>query len=149
GRSTLLRTSAIARRFCRWSAISPLPWRKFRDFMALARRLARIAVSMTAAAGLLAIFTSQHTEAHKPITSKYDYNRDVFPLLRDHCGQCHVEGGPGPMSLMNYQQAVPWAESIRNEVESGRMPPWPVDAGSPHVAGADPINARYLDRIVV
>src|SRR5437762_14017454 len=30
-----------------------------------------------------------HTSAHKPVTSKYDYNRDVFPLLREHCGRCH------------------------------------------------------------
>ena len=62
-----------------------------------------------------------HTSAHKPVTSKYDYNRDVFPLLREHCGRCHVKGGPGPMSLMTYADAVPWAVSIRDELSAGRM----------------------------
>src|SRR5690349_20260513 len=46
--------------------------------------------------------TTTSTNAHKPVTSKYDYNSDVFPLLKDHCSQCHVEGGAGPMSLMTY-----------------------------------------------
>jgi hypothetical protein len=88
-------------------------------------------------------------DAHKPVTSKYDYNKDVFPLLLHHCGRCHVEGGPAPMSLMTYKDAVPWAESIREEVTAGRMPPWPVDPTSPPLEGAYPINSRDLDKIVV
>ena len=32
-------------------------------------------------------------EAHKAITSKYTYNDDVFPILRDRCASCHVTGG--------------------------------------------------------
>src|SRR5207249_2897569 len=90
-----------------------------------------------------------HTAAHKPVTSKYDYNRDVFPLLRDHCAGCHVEGGPGPMSLMTYNDAAPWAQSIRDEVTAGRMPPWPVDPTSPAVKGGHPISSRDLDVIAV
>ena len=39
------------------------------------------------------------TYAHTPITSKYAYNEDVFPIFRDRCGQCHYQGGPAPMSL--------------------------------------------------
>ncbi|OLE87798.1 MAG: hypothetical protein AUG08_10925 [Acidobacteria bacterium 13_1_20CM_2_55_15] len=90
-----------------------------------------------------------HTSAHKPVTSKYDYNRDVFPLLREHCGRCHVKGGPGPMSLMTYADAVPWAVSIRDELSAGRMPPWPVDPTSPAVKGAHPINSRDINTIIV
>src|SRR6266481_5221349 len=90
-----------------------------------------------------------HTSAHKPVTSKYDYNRDVFPLLREHCGCCHVQGGPGPMSLMTYTDAVPWAVSIRDEVSAGRMPPWPVDPTSPPVKGGHPISSRDINMIIV
>src|SRR5262245_60114785 len=90
-----------------------------------------------------------HTSAHKPVTSKYDFNRDVFPLLRDHCGACHVEGGPAPMSLMTYKNAMPWAEAIRDEVTSGRMPPWPVDPTSPSVKGTRAITSREINMIVV
>jgi len=87
-------------------------------------------------------------EAHKPVTSKYDYNRDVFPLFREHCGSCHVNGGVAPMSLMTYKDAVPWAESIREELTAGRMPPWPVDPRSPAVRGPHSISARDVDVIV-
>jgi hypothetical protein len=86
--------------------------------------------------------------AHKPVTSSYDYDRDVFPLLRDNCGSCHVEGGAAPMSLMTYKEAVPWAESIRDELTTGRMPPWPIDPRSPAVKGMHPISAHDVDAIV-
>jgi hypothetical protein len=100
-------------------------------------------------AALFFLLVPTPTNAHKPVTSKYDYNRDVFPLLRDHCSSCHVEGGPGPMSLMTYAEAVPWAQSIRDEVTAGRMPPWPVDPTSPPVKGGHPLNSRDLDIIAV
>ena len=84
-------------------------------------------------------------DAHKPVTSPYDYNKDVFPLLRAHCAPCHVEGGAAPMSLMTYKDAVPWAESIRDELTEGRMPPWPVSTKSRAVRGGHPISAHDLD----
>jgi hypothetical protein len=111
-------------------------------------RLTRLSILILAAAAFFLAIT-KHTDAHKPVTSKYDYNKDVFPLLREHCSGCHVEGGPGPMSLMTYKDAVPWAESIRDELTSGRMPPWPIDPTSPAVKGGHPISSRDLDMIVV
>ena len=53
------------------------------------------------------------------------------------------------MSLMTYSDAVPWAESIRDELSAGRMPPWPVDPMSPAVKGGRPISSRDVDKIVV
>jgi len=53
--------------------------------------------------------------AHKPITSPYSYNDDIFPILRDRCGRCHVSGGVAPMSLMTHAAAVPLGESIRTD----------------------------------
>ena len=41
--------------------------------------------------------------AHKPITSPFTYNEDVFPILRDRCARCHVPDGVAPMSLMTYR----------------------------------------------
>ncbi len=40
-------------------------------------------------------------DAHKGITSKYNYNEDVFPILNQRCGKCHVAGGVAPMSLLS------------------------------------------------
>jgi hypothetical protein len=62
-------------------------------------------------------------DSHKIISSPYTYNDDIFPILRDKCGQCHVEGGVAPMSLVTYMDAYPWAESIRAELITGHMPP--------------------------
>jgi len=95
------------------------------------------------------VVATEHTDAHTPVTSKYDYNRDVFPVLRDHCAGCHVPGGPAPMSLMTYSAAMPWAQSIRDELTAGRMPPWPVDPTSPPIQGGYPISSHDIDVIVV
>src|SRR5262245_55831122 len=110
-------------------------------------RIRRLTLIVLASAVVLVV--AAQTNAHKPVTSKYDFNRDVFPLLRDHCGSCHVDGGPAPMSLMTYKNAMPWAEAIRDEITSGRMPPWPVDATSPSIRGGHPITSRELNMIVV
>ena len=56
-------------------------------------RLAAVASAL----GLVALFAPL-TEAHKAITSPYNFNDHVFPVLRDRCGRCHFEGGPTPMS---------------------------------------------------
>jgi hypothetical protein len=104
-----------------------------------------MAIAMTAVLPALFIRT---VHAHKPVTSKYDYNRDVFPLLRAQCGRCHVEGGVAPMSLMTYKDAFSWGESIREELTAGRMPPWPIDPRSPAIQGMQPISAHDVDVIV-
>jgi hypothetical protein len=95
------------------------------------------------------LVATPHTRAHTPVTSRYDYNKDVFPLFRDHCAVCHVEGGPAPMSLVTYKAAMPWAQSIRDELTAGRMPPWPVDPTSPPIKGGYPVSSRDIDVMVV
>jgi hypothetical protein len=104
---------------------------------------------ITLAIALCLVIGTQYTNAHTPVTSKYNYNKDVFPLLRDHCALCHVPDGPAPMSLMTFGAAMPWAQSIRDELTAGRMPPWPVDPTSPPVKGAHPISSHDIDVIVV
>ena len=72
--------------------------------------------------GLGFVLAGTAIEAHKPITSKYTYNDDVFPIFRDKCSRCHVDGVVAPMSLMTYEEAFPWAESIRAELGGGAEP---------------------------
>ena len=62
-----------------------------------------------AAVGLVAL-VAPGTEAHKAITSPYNYNDHVFPILRDRCSRCHFPDGPAPMSLLTYNDTLPWAE---------------------------------------
>ncbi len=44
----------------------------------------------------LALLSARGIEAHKAITSKYTYNDDVFPILRDKCGSCLSTAVPHP-----------------------------------------------------
>src|SRR6188472_337773 len=87
-------------------------------------------------------------EAHKPITSKYTYNDDVFPILRDRCARCHVAGGVAPMSLMTYEEAFPWAESIRAELIASHMPPWHADEAFGELKQAHTLSPQELDVIL-
>ncbi len=84
-------------------------------------------------------------QAHKPITSPFTYNEDVFPIVRERCGQCHLPGGIAPMSLMTYKDAYPWGESIRTELIAGHMPPWSVDAGLGNLRNPRTLTARELN----
>jgi hypothetical protein len=91
------------------------------------------------------VLAAPFSEAHKGITSNYAYNEHVFPILRDRCGSCHFAGGPAPMSLVEYTDAVPWAESIREQLIAQKMPPWYVDPRGPAVKGGHTIPTRELD----
>jgi peroxiredoxin len=59
------------------------------------------------------------------------YYRDVLPLLQANCQQCHRPGEIGPFALMNYKQAVNWAEDIKTYTETRQMPPWKISGGLP------------------
>lgn len=80
------------------------------------RFVSRLAVwaSLTAAAALA---------AEKPV-----FTRDVAPVLFKHCAGCHRPGEMGPMALLTYEQARPWAKAIREKVALGEMPPWHAEA---------------------
>src|SRR5262245_13172782 len=102
---------------------------------------------LVSCAALLAVvaITNRDGLAHKPITSPYTYSDDVFPIVRDRCGQCHVPGGVAPMSLMTYKDAYPWGESIRTELIAGHMPPWGVEGGYRNIKNARTLTAKELN----
>jgi hypothetical protein len=77
-----------------------------------------LVMSITAAIVLSAVATAQ-----TPVT----FTKDVAPILADHCQICHRVGQIAPMSLMNYQEARPWARSIKAKVAAHEMPPWFID----------------------
>src|SRR5213595_1692968 len=55
------------------------------------------------------------------------FTKDVAPILQKSCQNCHRPGSIAPMSLLTYEDARPWARSIRERVERRSMPPWHVD----------------------
>jgi hypothetical protein len=55
------------------------------------------------------------------------FSREVAPILERRCQSCHRPGEVAPMSLLNYADARPWAESIKEQVVGRQMPPWHAD----------------------
>jgi hypothetical protein len=104
----------------------------------------------TAVGGALALIglIGSSPQAHKAITSPYNYNQHIFPILRDRCSACHFEGGPTPMSLMSHKDAVPWAQSMTEHLIGERMPPWFVDPTGPAVRGGNPLTNKELDTLI-
>ncbi|PYV13885.1 MAG: thiol-disulfide isomerase [Acidobacteria bacterium] len=56
--------------------------------------------------------------------AKVTFTRDVAPILYNRCVECHRPGEAAPMSLLTYQDARPWARSIKEKVTERAMPPW-------------------------
>ncbi|MBI4475765.1 MAG: hypothetical protein HY654_01250 [Acidobacteria bacterium] len=55
------------------------------------------------------------------------FTRDVAPILQQKCEVCHRADSIAPMSLRTFEEARPWARSIKARVESRQMPPWHID----------------------
>jgi hypothetical protein len=55
------------------------------------------------------------------------FTKDVAPILQERCQVCHRVGTFAPMSLVTYEQARPWARSIKQKVLAREMPPWFID----------------------
>jgi hypothetical protein len=55
------------------------------------------------------------------------FSKDVAPILQRRCQVCHHPGTAAPMSLMTFEEARPWARSIKQRVSLREMPPWHID----------------------
>ena len=85
------------------------------------KRIAIVAVSVLCA-GLSGVARA----ADAPVT----FTKDVAPILYKSCVECHRPTMFAPMSLTTFDEARPWARSIKQRVVSGAMPPWGAD--TPH-----------------
>src|SRR6185295_18043206 len=59
----------------------------------------------------------------RPVT----FTKDIAPIFQEKCQECHRAGSMAPMSLVTYEEARPWAKSIRQRVATRQMPPWHID----------------------
>ena len=57
------------------------------------------------------------------------FTKDVAPIFQERCQICHRAGTFAPMSLVTYEQARPWARSIKQKVAAREMPPWFIEKG--------------------
>jgi mono/diheme cytochrome c family protein len=85
-----------------------------------------IALALLAGAVLFALPASRANET-KPPAKNVTFSKDVAPIFFKNCAECHRPGESAPMSLLSYQDARPWAKSIREKVIGREMPPWHAD----------------------
>ncbi|HMJ87554.1 MAG TPA: cytochrome c [Vicinamibacterales bacterium] len=81
----------------------------------------RVALAVSACLSFAAPALAADTPA-KPTFSK-----DVAPIFQAKCQECHQPNSIAPMSLITYQDARPWARSIKERVATRQMPPWHID----------------------
>ena len=78
------------------------------------------------AAALAVLALPLAARAEQP--SKPTFNRDVAPIVFQHCTVCHQPGQiASPISFVSYDAVRPWAKAIKQKVLLREMPPWSAD----------------------
>ncbi len=64
------------------------------------------------------------------------FSKDVAPILYQNCSNCHRAGEIGPMPLLSFKDARPYARAIATRVQNGTMPPWHAE---------DPTHSKFAN----
>jgi len=93
-----------------------------------------IVVAGIGIAALTVAPSAQTPAAQTAAARQVTFTKDVAPILQRSCQTCHRPGSIAPMSLLTYEDARPWARSMKTRVSERQMPPWHVDrnAGTIH-----------------
>ena len=97
-----------------------------------------------------AIVRAQTTAGGQTMPNVPTFAKDVAPILQRSCQRCHRPDSIGPMSLLTYEEARPWARSIRAQVSTREMPPWHIDrtVGIQKFVDDPSLSAGEIDTIV-
>jgi len=55
------------------------------------------------------------------------FTKNIAPVFQAKYEECHRKGTSAPMALGTYEEARPWAKSIKQRVVAHNMPPWHID----------------------
>lgn len=117
----------------------------------MTRRLGLIiTVSLFMLGGLSFLPTTDADDraAPKALREPKTFARDVAPIFYRACVHCHRPDDIGPMSLITYKDARPWARSIREKVITHRMPPWHADPHFGKFSNDARLTQEEIDTIV-
>ena len=81
-------------------------------------------------------------------TESPTFNRDVAPILQEHCQTCHRPGEVAPMPLLTYRQTRPFAAAIKEAVSLRKMPPWFADPRYGHFENDRRLSHKDIDTLV-
>ena len=110
------------------------------------RIVGRVVIGAVGALGLLALPATLSAQTAAVPT----FTKDVAPIFQNKCESCHRPDSIAPMSLQTFQDARPWARSIRDRVSSRNMPPWMIDpnVGIQHYKNDRSLSPKEIDTIV-
>ena len=81
----------------------------------------------------VALFTTPMSaqQAAPAAAPEVTFTKDIAPILQRSCQNCHRPGQVAPMSLLTYEDARPWARSMKARTairdKAGAMPPWYIE----------------------
>jgi hypothetical protein len=84
---------------------------------------------------------SPHSET--PLT----FNRDIAPLIFEHCAACHRPGEVAPFSLLSYADVKKRAKLIESVTADRIMPPWKSREGQGPFVGERRLDKDRIERI--
>src|SRR5258706_5443008 len=96
------------------------------------RHLSAVGIVLTILIAMVAQISALAADA-KPSDAgareQVTFSKDVAPILQAKCQECHQPNSIAPMSLITFQEARPWARSMKERVMTRQMPPWHIDQG--------------------
>ncbi len=75
------------------------------------------------------------------------FNRDIAPLVFEHCSGCHRPGQSAPFSLLSYADVQRRATTIVRVTQNRYMPPWLPAPGFGEFAGERRLNPEHIDQL--
>jgi hypothetical protein len=87
----------------------------------------RFAYTSLATLAVIAAMSALGKAADSTTARPVTFTKDVAPILQEKCQACHQPNSIAPMSLISYEDARPWARSMKQRVITRQMPPWHID----------------------
>lgn len=103
-------------------------------------------LGLAAALGLCPVRaeSAEKSGSDKPVT----YSNQVVRIVQKNCQICHRPGEAAPFSLMTYESAKKWGETVREAVTEKRMPPWLADPKHGKFANNRALKQEEIDTLV-
>ena len=92
---------------------------------------------------LLSIIMPLMAAKPEPIT----FNRDIAPIVLEHCAPCHRPGEVAPFSLLTYADARRHATQLLSVTQTRYMPPWPPAAQDDAFSSDRHLTQKQIDLI--
>ena len=85
--------------------------------------------------------------ASRPASAQTTFAKDIAPILFTHCAACHQPDGPGPFSVLTYDEVRRRATQIAAVTRAGIMPPRKAEPGQGDFVGQERLSPADITTI--